>query len=107
MSQRIERRRVAAARVGVGLTKFDKDFTDKGGDDPFVPDTNGTVMRVRPVLLGKRATGFFSGEIDELIEALRAFRDAAPRVPPKPAVAAEFHPSRHRKSRKQEARHPP
>jgi hypothetical protein len=106
MSARIERPKLAAARLGVGPTKFDEDFVDKGSD-PFVPGTDGKVKRVRPVPLGKRAVGFFSIEIDELIEALRAFRDAMPRVPPKPAVAAQFHPSRHRKSaRKEEARQP-
>jgi hypothetical protein len=97
MSDKIERRKGAAGRVGVGLTVFDGRFTDKG-DDPFVPGTDGQVLRVRPVLLGKRAVGFFSDEIDRLIEQLRAFRDAAPRTPPKPAVPARFHPSKHRKS---------
>jgi hypothetical protein len=101
MSSNIERRRVAAARVGVGLTVFDANYIDKGAD-PFVPGTDGAVLRVRPVPLSKRAIGFFSDEIDELIARMRAWRDAAPRMPPKPAVPAEFHPARHHKNLKHE-----
>jgi hypothetical protein len=96
MSTHIERQRVAAARVGVGITKFGEDFVDKG-DDPFVPGTDDRVRRVRSVPLGERAVGFFSDEIDQLIEQLRAWRDAVPRKRPKRAVPPEFHPSRHRR----------
>jgi hypothetical protein len=35
-----------------------------------------------------------------LIAQLREWRDAQPRVPPKPAVPAQFHPSRHRRGLK-------
>jgi hypothetical protein len=103
MSGHIERPKSAAARLGVGNTKFDEAYVDKGGD-PFVPGTDGQVMRVRPFPLGKRAVGFFSDEIDELIEQLRAWRDKQPRTPPKRAVSAEFHPSQHRKNIRKEAR---
>ena len=108
MPGKIERRKVAAARIGIGPTKFAEDYVDRGGhSDPFVPGTNGMVMRVRPVPLGERAVGFFDDEIDRLIEQLRAWRNAAPRVPPR-AAEARFHPSRHRKVRKAtETRRPP
>jgi hypothetical protein len=98
MSQ-ISRPKAAAARIGVGLTKFAEDFVDNGGDR-FVPDTNDTVARLRPTSLGRRAIGFFDDEIDKLIEGLRKLRDKAPRVPREPAVPAEYHPSRHRRIEK-------
>jgi hypothetical protein len=94
----ILRRKDARERIGIGATKFDEDFVDKGGNsDPFVPGTGKTVIRLRPVPLGKRAVGFFSDEIDELIQGMREFRDSTPRKAPKRPVPAEFHPSRHRK----------
>jgi hypothetical protein len=102
----ILRPKPAAAKLGVGVTKFDEDYVDQGGndpDDPFVPGTGNKVKRLRPVPLGKRAVGFFSDEVDKLIEALRKLRDATPRAPREPAVPAEFHPSRHRKSQKQQS----
>jgi hypothetical protein len=97
LSRQILRAKAAAARVGVGLTKFREDYTDTGGD-PHVPGTNEQVERVRPVALGERAVGFFDDEIDRLQDQLRAWRDAKPRTPPTPAVHPEFHPSRHRRS---------
>jgi hypothetical protein len=103
----ILRPKPAGAKMGIGLTKFHEDYVDHGTDGPedrFVPGTNKTVKRLRPALLGKRALGFFDDEIDELIEALRKLRDASPRVPRKPAVDAQFHPSRHRKGKKQSGR---
>jgi hypothetical protein len=92
----ISRPKVAAAKIGVGLTKLSQDYVDRGGD-PDVPGTEGKVKRLRPVSLGERAIGFFDDEIDGLIEGLRACRDAAPCMPPKPAVLPQFHPSKHRK----------
>ena len=79
-------------RLGCGRTKFDEDYVLKNEDDRFVPNTNNQVKRVRPVPLGDRARGFFSDEIDGLIEALRTLRDATPFAPPRPAVPAQFHP---------------
>jgi hypothetical protein len=97
MSRRIERKKDAAGRVGVSVTTFTEKFVDRGGGDPFVPGTDGKVKRVRPVAMGERWVGFFSDEIDQMIEEIRALRDAASHALPKRAVAAEFHPSRHRK----------
>ena len=83
-SPRIER--APWERLGCGRTKFDEDYCLKNEDDPFVPNTDNKVKRVRPVPLGERARGFFADEIDDLIEALRALRDATPFMPPRPAV---------------------
>jgi predicted DNA-binding transcriptional regulator AlpA len=80
---RIERRRAAHTRLGVGKTTFDENYVDKGGES-YVPGTN--IPRLRPVPLGARAIGFFSDEIDSLIEALRRFRDTTPSAAPKPAI---------------------
>lgn len=68
MSRRIERKKAAAARVGVGVTTFTEKFVDRGGGDSDVPGTGGKVKRVRPVAMGERWVGFFSDEIDQLIE---------------------------------------
>ena len=80
---KIERPRAARARVGVGKTMFDENYVDRGGN-PLVPNTD--IARLRPVQLGPRAIGFFSDEIDNLIEALRRLRDATPRKAPKTGV---------------------
>jgi hypothetical protein len=80
-------------RLGVSHTRFDEEFTLRNEADPNLPNT--TIPRLRPVPLGERSRGFFSDEIDALIQALRALRDATPFVPPKRAVAPEHHPSRH------------
>lgn len=84
-------------RLGCGRTKFDEDYVLKNEDNPFVPNTDNRVKRVRPVPLGERARGFFSDEIDALIAALRALRDATPFAPPRPAVPAQFHPKQKQK----------
>jgi hypothetical protein len=59
---------------------FDENYVDRGGN-PLVPNTD--IPRLRPVQLGARAIGFFSDEIDNLIEALRRLRDTTPRKVPK------------------------
>jgi hypothetical protein len=63
------------ARLGVKKTKFDEDFVLHDDADPFVPNTDNTVPRLRPVALGIRAIGFFIDEIDTVIEAFRRWRD--------------------------------
>jgi hypothetical protein len=72
----IERPGDAARRLGIGLTKFYEDFIDHGDGD-VIPGTD--IPRLRAVPLGAVSTGFFSDEVDRLIEALRRWRDAAPR----------------------------
>jgi hypothetical protein len=80
----ILRKRAAAQKAGVGRTKFDDDFVLKNNSDPFVPNTNDKVRRVRPVALGDRAIGFFDDELDVLIEGLRQWRDSKPMLRKEP-----------------------
>jgi hypothetical protein len=104
MAKAIERRPVAQERLGgVGRDFFDANYVLKDPADPFVPGTQ--IPRVRPVALGSRVTGFFSEEIDRLIDALRAQRDAQPFQPPKPIMPPEFHYSVH-EGRKRRAASP-
>ena len=79
----ILRTQAACRKVGVGKTYLTTDFVLKHDNDPFVPGTDNTVRRVRPVPLGERAVGFFDDELDSLAEALRQWRDSKPTVPRK------------------------
>jgi hypothetical protein len=81
---KIERSRAACGRLGVGKTTFGENYVDRDGSNSSVPGTN--IPRLRPVRLGPRAIGFFSDEIDNLIEALRRMRNATPRSALKPAI---------------------
>ena len=81
---KIERSRAVYGRLGVGKTTFDENYVDRDGSNSTIPGTD--IPRLRPVQLGPRAIGFFSDEIDSLLEALRRMRDATPRKAPKPAV---------------------
>jgi hypothetical protein len=74
----ILRKRAAARRIGIGLTKFSTDFVLVDVNDPYVAHTDEQVSRVRPVELGERSIGFFSDELDVLIESLRQWRDGRP-----------------------------
>jgi hypothetical protein len=73
MSNYIVRQPVACERLGVGNTVFHAKFVGEG----FVPGTD--VPRLKPVPLGLRSVGYFSDEIDALIEGLRRHRDANPK----------------------------
>jgi hypothetical protein len=84
MPKTIERKWQAAARLGVGETTFEEKYEQRVADNPYVDGTASSVKRVRSVSLGGRAIGFFSDEIDELIEALRRWRDCSPFPPPRP-----------------------
>jgi hypothetical protein len=68
----------ARQKIGVGKTKFDGEYVLKNEADPYVPDTNEAVRRLRPVVLGRRALGFIEDEIDVLIEELRRWRNSRP-----------------------------
>jgi predicted DNA-binding transcriptional regulator AlpA len=81
---KIERSRAVYSRLGVGKTTFDENYVARDGSNSSIPGTD--IPRLRPVRLGPRAIGFFSDEIDNLIEALRRKRDTAPQRAPKPAV---------------------
>lgn len=82
MAKAIERPKAAYSRVGVGHTIWGENFVLRDPADRYVPGTDGEAERVRPVPLGLRAIGFFSEEIDNLIQSLRRWRD---RQPPKTA----------------------
>jgi predicted DNA-binding transcriptional regulator AlpA len=69
MSNYILRQPAACERLGVGKTVFHAKFVGEG----VVPGTN--VPRLRPVPLGLRSVGYFSDEIDALIEGMRRWRD--------------------------------
>jgi hypothetical protein len=83
MPNYIVRQPVACERLGVGNTVFHLKFVHNGRDD-FVPGTN--VARLKPVPLGLRSVGYFSDEIDALIEGLRRWRDANPPKPRAPVA---------------------
>jgi hypothetical protein len=96
MSNLILRPKDARVRLGVAKTHFDENFVHRDDADASVPGTGGTVPRLRPVPLGIRAIGFFSDEIDKVIEALRGWRDqqaATPR-PPQRSTARRARPPR-------------
>jgi hypothetical protein len=85
MAIRMLRPKVVQAQIGVGKTKFNDDFIDHGrdGEGRYIPGTD--VRRLRPVYLGPRCIAFPSDEVDDLIERLKALRDAqAARLAPRP-----------------------
>jgi predicted DNA-binding transcriptional regulator AlpA len=82
MSNSILRLKATYARFGLGRTDFDEKIRHHRDDDPYVPGTDDTVRRLRAVPLGERSIGFFSDEIDTVIEALRRWRDRQPALPP-------------------------
>jgi hypothetical protein len=64
------------SKFGVGKSFFYENYVLREGGDVFIPGTK--LFRLRLVNLGKRAVAAFEDEADELIEGLRAQRDAAP-----------------------------
>jgi hypothetical protein len=74
----ILRQRAARRKVGVGKTHFSENFVLRDDGDPFVPNTDGKVRRVRPIPLGERSIGFIEDELDALIEALRELHNSRP-----------------------------
>jgi hypothetical protein len=83
MPKQIERKPTARGRIGVSKTHFEDNFILHDESDPFVPNTDDSVPRLRKVPLGGRAVGFFSDEVDKVIDALRRWRDhqaASPRI---------------------------
>jgi predicted DNA-binding transcriptional regulator AlpA len=72
----ILRPKAAWSKLGVSRVTFYDNYVQRPGGDQFIPGTK--VRRLRPALkLGERARGFPDDEIDAVIEALRAERDAA------------------------------
>ena len=85
----IVRKPDARKMLGVGSTVFHEDYVYNGADE-FVPGTN--VPRLKPVMLGeRRAVGYFTDEIDALIEGLRRWRDNNPPKPRSPVGVPKQH----------------
>jgi predicted DNA-binding transcriptional regulator AlpA len=75
MAIQILRPKVTQARLGLGKTIFNDNYVDHGRDgEACIPGTD--IPRLRPVPLGPRCIGFPSDEVDQLLERLRALRDA-------------------------------
>jgi hypothetical protein len=70
MALKIVRKSDIPERLGVGETKFRVDYQFHDSSDPYVPDTNPPIKRLRLIALGKRAQGALEHELDQLIEAL-------------------------------------
>jgi hypothetical protein len=86
-------------RAGIGRTEFLKKRVLKDSADPFVPNTDGKVRRIRSVPLGDKARGFFSDEVDGQLEEYRTLRDAMPVTPPKLPLPPQYHSSVHRRKK--------
>jgi predicted transcriptional regulator len=78
----ILRARPAWGRLGVGKSVFYEDYVYRPGRSEFVTGTK-SVKRLRPVAITPRIEGFVDREIDDLIEAKLAERDAGLLVRPK------------------------
>jgi predicted DNA-binding transcriptional regulator AlpA len=74
MAKIILRLKQVLSRLACGKTKFEEDYRHHTPDDPHVPGTD--IPRVKPIPLGERNIGFLESEIDDLIDALAALRDA-------------------------------
>jgi hypothetical protein len=75
----ILRPKAARERLGVGKSAFYDNFVYRPGGDEFVKGTKA-VRRLRPVTINERVRGFLDDELDTLIEAMRAERDAEPPI---------------------------
>jgi hypothetical protein len=88
-NNRIERKKEVMTRLGVKLSYLDENIILRDPADPNVPGivrNDGTpIPRLKTVPLGACAVGFFSADVDALIEALRDARRIAgwPRRPTK------------------------
>ena len=94
MSKRLIRRHEAITRLAVGKTKFHEDIVAREGSGATIPGTQ--VARLRLVHIGPRASACFEDELDSLIEALRAERDATP-VDFRPEASVATARKRHRR----------
>jgi hypothetical protein len=61
-------------RLEVGRTTFFDNYVKHPGGEEFIPGTN--IPRLRLIKIGKRAVAAFEDEVDDLLMALRAERDA-------------------------------
>jgi predicted DNA-binding transcriptional regulator AlpA len=74
--KRIVREPEACDRLGCKRTSFRERYVLHDPADPNVPGTD--IPRLRPVRLGPRNHGFVDGEVDSLVDAIAALRDATP-----------------------------
>jgi predicted DNA-binding transcriptional regulator AlpA len=74
--KKILRRKEAITRLGCGKTKFYTDYEYRDGCETTIPGTS--IPRLRRVRLGPRNHGFLEGEVDSLVDAIAALRDATP-----------------------------
>jgi predicted DNA-binding transcriptional regulator AlpA len=95
MTTGIERKDAAQQRLGVKRSFFWANYVHHSEDDPYLPGT--TIPRLKPVQLGLRAIGFFTDEIDALLEALRALRDSG-QAPPRTLPRTASRPQRPRQT---------
>jgi hypothetical protein len=75
----ILRPKAAREKLGVSKSAFNDNFVQKPGGTAIVSGTKG-VRRLRPLMINKTVRGFVDDEIDELIQAMAAERDAEPLV---------------------------
>ena len=73
----------------IGKTKFNADIVYHEGGEEFIPGTN--IPRLRLMKLGGRITIGFADEVEAIVEALRAARDAKAEARTK-AARAEVRP---------------
>jgi hypothetical protein len=78
----------ALERLACGRTKFDEDYRHHSNDDPYVPGTDD-VPRLKAIPLSERNIGYLESEVDALVDALVARRDAVVAQSPRAAIAAE------------------
>lgn len=71
-------------KLPISRTAFFDNFVLHDEADPFIPGTK--IRRLRLAKLGERAVGAFADEIEAIVEALRAARDASPLKTAKPAL---------------------
>jgi hypothetical protein len=72
---RIERKKEVQARLGVGHSNFDTNLVLRDPADPNVPgivrSDGSPIPRLKLIPIGPCVTGFYSADVDGLIEALR------------------------------------
>jgi hypothetical protein len=73
-ARRIVREKEACDRLACRRTKYREHYRFNDPTKPFVPGTQ--IARLKPIPLGPRNIGFLESEIDALIDALAALRDA-------------------------------
>jgi hypothetical protein len=76
---RIVREIEAADRLCCKRSKFRRDYLLRDLRDPYIPNTQNKIKRLRPIRLGKRNFGLLEHELDAVIRAIAA-------LPPPPTL---------------------